>query len=319
MRITGLGYYLPEQIETSESLAPKIGKSVDWILSRTGIRERRVSQIDVDKMGAIAAKKALNNGPPPDLILNASGVPKQTLPDTSTFIQAQLGYEGIPSFSVHATCLSFLTALKIANNFIVCGDYKRILIVSSDRGTCGRNFSEPESSSLLGDAAAAIVVEPTNKSSGSALLHWNMKTWPEGASYTEVRGGGTNKHPQDPNTKDVDNLFTMNGPMIYKMARKHVYTMLNDDLKRMEINRKDITLLVPHQASGLAVKAYVKYGQFNSEQVMDIISYTGNCVAASLPLALAIGFEENRFKRGDLVYLVGTGAGLSIASTLIRF
>ncbi len=319
MRITGLGYYLPEQIETSESLAPKIGKSVDWILSRTGIRERRVSQIDVDKMGAIAAKKALNNGSPPDLILNASGVPKQTLPDTSIFIQSQLGYEGIPSFSVHATCLSFLTALKTANNFIACGDYKRILIVSSDRGTCGRNFSEPESSSLLGDAAAAVVVEPTGESSGSALLHWNMKTWPEGATYTEVRGGGTNKHPQDPNTKDVDNLFTMNGPMIYKMARKYVYAMLNDDLKTMGINRDDIALVVPHQASGLAVKAYVKYGKFNSEQVMDIISYTGNCVAASLPLALAIGFEENRFKRGDLVYLVGTGAGLSIASTLIRF
>ena len=319
MMITGLGYYLPEQIETSESLAPKIGKSVDWILSRTGIRERRVSQIDVDEMGAIAAKKALNNGPPPDLILNASGVPKQTLPDTSTFIQAKLGYEGIPSFSVHATCLSFLTALKTANNFIVCGDYKRILIVSSDRGTCGRNFSEPESSSLLGDAAAAVLVEPANASSESALLHWNMKTWPEGATYTEVRGGGTNKHPQNPNTKDTDNLFTMNGPMIYKMARKHVYTMLNDDLKTIGINREDIALLVPHQASGLAVKAYVKYGKFNSEQVMDIIAYTGNCVAASLPLALAIGFEENRFKRGDLVYLVGTGAGLSIASTLIRF
>ena len=319
MKITGLGYFLPDQIETSQELAPKIGKTLDWIISRTGIHERRVSQIDVDEMGAIAAKKALNDGPPPDLILNASGVPKQTLPDTSTFIQAQLGYTGIPSFSIHATCLSFLTALKVADNFIKSGDYKRILIISSDRGTCGRNFNEPESSSLLGDAAAAVVIEPTDDFSDSGLLHWNMKTWPEGATYTEVRGGGTNKHPQDPNTKDDDNLFTMNGPMIYKMARKHVYTMLNEDLKTVGINREDIALLVPHQASGLAVKAYVKYGKFRSEQVMDIISYTGNCVAASLPLALAIGYEENRFKRGDLVYLVGTGAGLSIASTLIKF
>lgn len=141
----------------------------------------------------------------------------------------------------------------------------------------------------------------------------------EGATYTEVRGGGTNKHPQDSSTTEEDNLFTMNGTMIYKMARKHIYAMLNDDLQTMDIARDDIKLLVPHQASGLAVKAYVKYGQFKSEQVMDIISYTGNCVAASLPLALAISHEENRFKRGDLVYLMGTGAGLSIASTLIRF
>ncbi len=315
IKITGYGYYLPETIETSAEIAPKIGKSESWIISRTGIKERRKSLLDVDEMGAIAAQKALNRKTP-DLILNASGVPKQTIPDTSTFIQSKLGFEGIPSFSIHATCLSFLVALKTASNYIHNGDYERILIVSSDRGTRGRNFNEPESAALLGDAAAAILIEPSNNDNG--LIHWNMNTWPKGATYTEVKGGGTNKHPQDSHTTDADNLFTMNGPMIYKMARKYVYSMIQDDLKEVGVKKSDIKLVIPHQASGLAVKAYTKYGEFTSEQVMDIIGYTGNCVAASLPLALALAHEEGKFNEGDLVYLIGTGAGLSVASVLLK-
>ena len=115
-KITGFGYYLPPNIETSEELSKKINKSSDWILSRTGVKERRVSDIDVDKMGAIAAREAIGDKNPPDLIINASGVPKQTIPDTSVFIQKELGYSGIPSFSVHSTCLSFITALNVAGS-----------------------------------------------------------------------------------------------------------------------------------------------------------------------------------------------------------
>ena len=87
-------------------------------MSRAGVSERRVSELDVDAMGAIAAKKAIGDKPPPDLIINASGVPKQTIPDTSVFIQNELGYEGIPSFSVHSTCLSFITAINVAGSLI---------------------------------------------------------------------------------------------------------------------------------------------------------------------------------------------------------
>ena len=118
IKITGLGYYLPDLIETSEEFAPKINKSADWIISRTGVKEKRISTVDVDIMGAIAAKEALKNNGIPDLILNASGVGKQIIPDTSVFFQKELGLNGIPAFSIHATCLSFLVALNVAANFI---------------------------------------------------------------------------------------------------------------------------------------------------------------------------------------------------------
>ena len=124
-KISKLGYFLPEKIETSKELSIKINKSEKWIISRTGIDERRIADIDVDAMGAKAIESiALNE--PPDLIINASGVGKQVLPDTSVFIQKELGWSGIPSFSIHATCLSFMTALLNAGSLINSGIYNRI-------------------------------------------------------------------------------------------------------------------------------------------------------------------------------------------------
>ena len=230
-----------------------------------------------------------------------------------------MGFEGIPSFSIHCTCLSFITALHTASTLIFSKAYKRILIISADRGTRGRNFNEPESASLLGDGAAAVLVEPACESDNSELIYYNMETWPSGSTLTEVRGGGTNKHPQDPGTIPEDNLFSMDGPAIYKIARKQVYKMILKSLKVTGIDPSSIDWVVPHQASGKAVEAYRSSGIFDNEKVIDIVSKFGNCVAASLPMALVIGINDHRIKRGDLILFIGTGAGLSVACSLIRY
>ena len=316
-KITGYGSYLPQKIQTSKELSEIIGKSEDWIISHTGVIERRISDIDVDQMGAIAAEEAIGDKEKPDLIINASGVPKQTLPDTSVFIQKELGFDAIPSFSIHSTCLSFIVALNSAASLLNADLYKKILIVSSDRGTRGRNFNEPESSALLGDAAAAIYIEQTIDET-QGIISYAMNTYPSGASLTQVKGGGTNLHPQDKKTKKSDNLFSMNGPQVYRMARKKVYDLIKEDLEKNNLEASDINLVIPHQASGMAVKAYSKYGGFKEDNVIDIISKTGNCVAASIPLALVMAYKDNRIKKGDLLYLIGTGAGLSIASCMIK-
>ena len=111
----------------------------------------------------------------------------------------------------------------------------------------------------------------------------------------------------------------MNGPLIYKMARKRVYKLIRSDLKNNNLDINDIDCVVPHQASMIGVEAYYKYGGFNKEKVINIVPTTGNCVAASLPLAFAIACEENKIKKNDIVYLIGTGAGLSIASMVLRY
>ena len=318
LKITGIGHYLPPKVETAKELSDKINKSENWIISRTGVKERRVSLIDVDLMAANAASVALGGKGPPDLILNASGVGKQIIPDTSVFIQRELNMSGVPSFSIHATCLSFLVALKVANDFLSSGSYKRILIVSSDRGTVGRNFNEPESSSLLGDGAASVVVEndPENK---SMLIDWRFETWPEGAEFTQVKGGGTNLHPDNPKTTKADNYFSMSGPRVYRMARKKVHLMIKDILASNNTSLDEVDMVVPHQASNFAVQAYASYGGFDESKVVNVIEEMGNCVAASLPLALAVSIERKKIKRGMKILLVGTGAGLSNAAALIKF
>ena len=319
IKISGTGIYLPPRVETSEELVTKINKPVDWIHQKAGVFERRVSDIDVDKMGAIAGKEALNNGPPPDLIINASGVPKQTIPDTSTFFQKELGFDGVPSFSIHCTCLSFIAALHTASSLIQSKSYKRILIISSDRGTVGRNFKEPESASLLGDGAAAVLVEPSDIKDRSQLLYHTMNTWPSGTELTEVRGGGTRRHPLDPSTSRNDNLFSMDGPAVYKIARKEVYRMLLKTLKETGLKRQSIDWVVPHQASKKAVEAYSTVGGFKKEKVLETVSRFGNCVAASVPMTLVMAIKNDQIKRDDLVMLIGTGAGLSAACSIFRY
>ena len=122
-----------------------------------------------------------------------------------------------------------------------------------------------------------------------------MKTWPSGAHLTEVRGGGTNKHPQDPNTTLADNLFTMDGPNVYKIARKQVYKMVLRSLKATGLHQNEIDWVIPHQASGKAVDAYVSVGGFPKEKVCSSIKEFGNCVATQFPNSFIL---EHTFSLG---------------------
>jgi 3-oxoacyl-[acyl-carrier-protein] synthase-3 len=318
VRVTSTGLYLPPKVETAEDLAPRVGRSVEWILERTGVFERRVAEEPVESMAAKAAALAIGDGPPPDLIVNASTTPRQALPDTSVFVQRELGWEGIPCHTVHATCLSFLIALHQVAALLTVGAYQRVLIVSSEIGSIGRNWDEPESAVLLGDGAAAAIVERTPDDEGSALLAYKMGCWPSGAGLTEVAGGGVLHHPNDPGTRREHNLFHMDGPGIYRMARRRVAIVLRDVLTRASWTQSDVDLVVPHQASGTAVAAVARYG-FPPERIVNVVGRFGNTIGASLPMALAAANAEGRMRRGDQVLLVGTGAGLSVAAAALRW
>ncbi|MCB9762844.1 MAG: ketoacyl-ACP synthase III [Alphaproteobacteria bacterium] len=315
MRITSTGLYLPPRIETAEDLAPRLGRSAAWIRSRTGVAARRVSDLQVEEMAAAAARDALGDGPPPDLLINASTVPRQLVPDTSVFVLRELGLSGVPAFSVRATCLSFLVALNTAAALIAAGPWRRVLVVSSDRGTVGRDFDDPKSAALFGDGAAAAVLVPARP---SRLLAFEMGTWPEGAALTEIRGGGVFRHPQDPRTTPQDNLFAMDGPGIYKLARRKVEDVLDRLFERAGVPREAVDRVIPHQASGLAVKAIRRYG-FPEDRVVDLVAEHGNCVSASIPMTLATAQRRGWIRPGDLLLLMGTGAGLSVAAALLRW
>jgi 3-oxoacyl-[acyl-carrier-protein] synthase-3 len=317
-RVVSTGIYLPSFVETAEDLAPRVGRSARWIVRRTGVQERRISEESMDVMGARAAEAALGDGPLPDLIINASLTPIQLIPDSSVFIQKALGTSGIASFSVHATCLSFLVGLQTAGAMLAVGLYKRILVVSAEQGSVSRDFTHPESAVLIGDGAGAAVLESTPEGEDSALLGTLFRTYPEGSHLAELRGCGTGAHPNHPDTVAQDNLFRMNGPGIYKMAFRKVALLVKDLLNEAGLEQSDIALVVPHQASGPALDALQRMG-FAPDRVINIVGKIGNCIAASLPMALATAHAEGRLNRGDRILMLGTGAGLTVGGAVLRW
>src|ERR1700722_177397 len=134
-QVTATGLYAPPKVETAEDLAPRVGKSAEWIVSSTGVARRHIAEEPVEKMAAHAAKKALGEGPPPALVLNASTTPRQLIPDTSVFLLEELGLKGVASHTIHGTCLSFLVALHTAGAFIAARAYRRVLVVSAEIGS----------------------------------------------------------------------------------------------------------------------------------------------------------------------------------------
>lgn len=320
VKVVSTAFGAPDRVETAADLAPLLGRSESWIAARTGVVRRHVAEEDADVacLGARVARQALADGPEPDLVLNASGLPRQALPDTSVFLQRALGMSGVASHSVNASCLSFLVALHAAAAYVASGAYRRVLIVSVDFGTRGRNWAEPESAALLGDGAAAAVVEATPAGEASAILSWRMATWPEGADFTEVRGAGLRRHPNDPTTRPEDNLFHMHGPAVYRLALQHVPALIREAIADAGLSSEDIDVVVPHQASGPGLALLARLG-FPPERVVDIVSEYGNCVAASLPMALAIAGSDGRLRRGQHVLLCGTGAGLGVAAAVLRW
>jgi 3-oxoacyl-[acyl-carrier-protein] synthase-3 len=316
IQISSIASYAGPLVETAEDLAPRVGRSAEWIIRHTGVRRRHICTTSMEAQAAEAARAALGDGPPPDLIVNASLTPRQLIPDSSVFIQRELGLSGVPSFSVHATCLSFLVALHNVAALITAGAYKRVLIVSSEVGSVCRDYSEPESAVLIGDGAAAAIVEPST--GPSRLQAYQMSTWGEGAELTELRGCGIFRHPNNPDTVPEDNLFHMNGIGVYKMARRRVAVVLKRLLQQAELSQQDIPVVVPHQASGPALVALQRYG-FPPERIINIIGEYGNCIAASIPMALAAAHEEGRLERGQPVLLLGTGAGLSVGGVILRW
>lgn len=325
-KIAGIGRYLPERVVPNSEVEQMLGLPQGLIATtHAGVMERRwVTDETGSYMNAQAALDALDHAgialDDIDLILNGSGTQEQAIPDTAPLIQRQLGLEnsGVPCISVHTTCLSWLSAFNIASNFIATGQYSNILVTAGDIATAALNPKDPESFVLFGDAAAAAVVTRAEEGEASCLSQFVFRTFGVGAYHTAVMGGGTRLHPQNPETRPEDNLFRMDGREIYLLAMQHApmtLEMLRPGLAR---SLGDIKAVIPHQASGLAIKAFGKFG-WPKERVVTTIETLGNTIAASIPVTLYKAAREGIIERGDEVLLVGTGAGLSIGAAIITY
>lgn len=320
LRLLGWGSYLPRTRVDGAELEKRWQLRPGWVARHSGVRHRHWAAADETNgyMGARASRRALERAGLEvgeiDLILNASGTWQQAIPDGAPFVQRELGSEaaGIPGFTIHATCLSFLVALETAEALLE--RYPRILIVSSELTSVGLNHQDPATATLFGDGAAAMVVCRGEGNQG--LGEFRMETYGEFANLTEIRGGGTRLHPNAARTVAEDNLFSMEGPKVARMAVTKSLPFL-EALRPGTSTALTADWVVPHQTSKLGLSLLTQFG-WPVERTLRSLEKYGNCVAASIPLTLVDALDTGRVKKGEEVLLFGTGAGLSVGGLFWR-
>lgn len=326
VQIAGVGRYLPRRVVSSAEVEAMVGLPEGYAFKRSGVKQRRWAAVSEGEsapwMGAQAALEALeraNVAPDAvDLILNASGSPAQAIPDGGPLIQREMGLggSGIPSWSVSATCLSFLLAVEVAAERLTSGRADTVLIVSTDIASSGLDFGNPEIATLFGDAAAAIVLVRTPPGQASAVHRFAFTTYGDGADLTAIPGAGSTRPPHDPRTDPTDSLFHMDGPAVLEMAVRLAppFMMRLGVLELMG----DIDRVIPHQTSKAGIKAMEMLG-FPPEKISVTLDVLGNCVGASIPATLYEAIESDGLTRGDLCLMCGTGAGLSLGGMIFTY
>jgi 3-oxoacyl-[acyl-carrier-protein] synthase III len=326
VKLAGQGWYLPPRRVTNAELEAKLDISSDWIERVTGVCERRyVSSETAISMGVAASFMALDAAELKvhdlDAIICASTAPQQAIPCTAAFLQRELhAPEGKSAcFDVNATCLSFLFALHMAVHLVAAAAYRTILICSSEYVSRSLNPCERESVALFGDAAAACIVTRSQPGEASTFWHAHFETYSGSADLTEIRGGGTLHLPNDPTTTPEMNMFHMNGPGIFKQATILGGPFLERFFSHLGWERSQVDVLIPHQVSRHGIEHFTRRLGFNREQMIVNLPVRGNCVSASIPLALAEAVQDGRIRRGDQVVLAGTGAGLTLGAMAFTF
>ncbi len=327
VKIAGLGAYLPPRRVPSSELEKAFSLSPGWVEETVGVRERRrrAAGQGAVEMAALAARDALDRAgvaaDDVDLVIGASVSRRQFIPCTAAFVQRELGLPEGRSFcfDVDATCLSFLAALHTAAPLVASGAHRAVLICSSEIPSRMMGPCEPETAVLFGDGAAAAVLTASGPGESSAVEGSAFATFSSGAELTEFPGGGYLHHPNDPATTPDRNQFRMQGRAVLKYVLRVMGPFLDAFFARLGWDRTAIDHVVPHQASRLGVsQCTVRWG-FRPEQMVLNLPTRGNCVAASIPLALAEAVHAGDVRRGQRVLLVGTGAGLSLGAVALTY
>jgi 3-oxoacyl-[acyl-carrier-protein] synthase-3 len=325
VKITGMGRYLPRNKVLSTELDSKLNLPVGSVQKKSGLISRHFASTDetTSYMGAqaalMAAQQAQIKLTGVDAIISACGVGEQAIPCTSALIQKQLGLEksGIACFDVNSTCLSFVSALDIASYLIEGGRFKRVLIVSSEIASVGLNWQDMETCTIFGDGAAACVLE---KSTGdSRILSSHHETHSIGSTYCQLEAGGTRLPAKEPLKKMEQSLFYMEGKKVFKLASKLLDSLLKNLLHKANLGMDAIDWFIPHQASMLAMHHVQKRLNIPIEKYVSIYPCHGNQIAASIPTALSTLIDTKQLQRGQLVLLLGTGAGLAAGGMILEY
>jgi 3-oxoacyl-[acyl-carrier-protein] synthase-3 len=321
--LAGWGTSVPEPRLTNADLEQRVDTTDEWIVERTGIRERRVAAAGdttaslAIEAGAAAIKHAGLTPDAVDLLVVATASPEQPIPHTGAFVGDGLGLH-CGSFDLNAGCAGFVYELVVGASMLTAGNLGHVLVIGTE--TLSRVVDPLDRSTciLFGDGAAAFVLGAA-PDDGPGVLAWELGCDGSGASLLEVRAGGS-RLPTSPETvANRDHFIRMQGQEVFRRAVRIVIESANTTLERAGVSIDDVTWFAPHQANLRIIEAAAARLGIPLERTLVNIDRYGNTSAASIPLVLAEAADDGRLVDGDLVLLSGFGAGLTWASALVRW
>lgn len=321
--ILGTGSYLPEKVLTNQDLEKMVDTSDEWIVSRTGIRERRIAS-DHEASSDLAVKAseiALRNANVPaeeiDLVVVATVTPDMSFPATACLVQDRIGAVKAATFDLSAACTGFIYGVSAAAQFIATGVYRYALVIGVDCLSRIVDWEDRNTCILFGDGAGAAVLGPVEE--GYGFLSYDLGGDGSGGELLKVVAGGS-RCPASAATVEqkLHNVY-MNGREVFKFAVRAMNNATEGALNKAGLHKEKIDLLVPHQANIRIIESAMKRFGLSRDKVVVNLDKYGNMSSASVPVALHEATLENRIQKGDHVVLCGFGGGLTWGATVLRW
>ena len=323
-KISALGTYVPPRLLTNADLEKMVETSDQWIIERTGIRERHVVDkgVATSDLAAQAAMKVLKErGIQPaeiDAIIVATVTPDMLFPSTACLVQHKIGAKGAWGFDLSAACSAFVYALQTGAQFIATGAHKKVMVIGADVMSSIIDYTDRATCVIFGDGAGAVLLEPAEHDS-EGFIDFVHEIDGAGACSLYMPGGGS-LHPSTHETVDQKMHFVhQDGQAVFKYAVKKQLELTDALLKRNNLKGSDIDAFIPHQANKRIITATADRLGLRSESVIINIDRYGNTTAGTIPLAMQTAREEGKLKKGDLVMLASVGAGFTVGATLLRW
>jgi 3-oxoacyl-[acyl-carrier-protein] synthase III len=322
-KITALGTYVPPRIMSNKDFEKIVETTDEWILSRTGIRERHVVDkgVATSDLAAEAAKIALARGgiDPQEIeaIIVATVTPDMLFPSTACLVQNKLGMKNVWGFDLSAACSAFVYALQTGAQFVMAGTHKKVMVIGADVMSSILDYTDRATCILFGDGAGAVIVEASDDGQGIIDFHHEVDG-SGGCSLYMPAGGSLN--PATHETVDKKMHFVhQDGQAVFKYAVRKMGEACEKVLARNGVSAADINCFIPHQANQRIINATAERVGLKPESVIINIDRYGNTTAGTIPLAMQTAVEEGRLKKGDLVMLASVGAGFTVGATLLRW
>jgi len=321
--VLGTGAYLPERILNNRELADRFGCSEEWILTRTGIKERRFAEPGTGSsdLGAIAAQRALDAAgiaaKDIDLIICATYTPDMAFPSTACLIQERIGAKPAAAFDLQAACSGFVYALITAAQFVAAGSVRRALVVAADVNSTIVDPKDQKVTPLFGDGAGAVVLGRVNH--GSGLLGFHMGADGGGGGLFFMPAGGSKRPATFETVEAREHYIRMDGPSLFRFGVDAMVQASRSALDRASVAIDQVDLFIPHQANLRIIDAGLDRLGIPKARTLITLDRFANTAAATIPIALDEAVRSGRVAPGMNVLMTGFGAGLTWASTLIRW